>query len=207
MDQKSQIIEGAVQMFMKYGIKAVTMDDVARELSISKKTIYQFVKNKSELVDAAVDHVFNHMSNLIECEYKTEANAIDVLINVDEAVCGVMENHNPSLDFQLMKYYPEIHQKLEDKRKLLITKNIKTNLRQGIAENLYRSDINIELIAELYYGRMSTLKEDDHFIRSKGDLKTVMKEILIYHVNGIATEEGRNYLHKQLLENQNLESK
>lgn len=185
-------------MFAKFGLRPITMDDIAGELSISKKTIYKYFSNKDELVQKAVEKVFNTNSGQIKDIAKRSGNAIDQLFNIDDMVCGTVENYDHSLQFQLKRYHPEVFSWLENQRKELITSTTKANILKGQGEGLYRTNINVEIITLLYYSRLVVLTGHDIDTFEKFDLKAVMREILIYHVRGLATQAGLSYLEEKL---------
>lgn len=185
-------------MFNRYGLKAVTMDDLAREMLVSKKTLYRLFKNKEELVQKAVITLFQSMQQKIQSVCKHPGNAIDQLANIDDLVYQEIEKHDYSLQFQLRKYYPEVYQQFEGLRKEAVTRMVFDNIKDGQQEGLYRQDINAEVITLLYYSRMVVLigEEIDPF--KEMSLKAVMREVLLYHLRGIATDKGLAYIDEKI---------
>lgn len=185
-------------MFDRYGLKAVTMDDLAREMLVSKKTLYRLFKNKEDLVERAIRALFQEMQKRVQSVLKMPGNAIDQLVNIDEMVHQHIEEHDYSLQFQLRKYYPEVYQRFEAMRKQAVTSLVYQNIKRGQEEGLYRLEINAEIITLLYYSRMVVLigEEIDPF---KGmALKEVMREVLLYHVRGIASAQGLKYTDEKI---------
>lgn len=200
--QEKEIFDGAMHMFMKYGIRSVTMDDVARELSISKKTVYKYVDNKAALVSKTVDHIFSIIHSKIEEVYSMSGNAIDQLLAVDNAVCEHLKDHDPGMQFQLQKYYPEVYKVMYERRRETLLQKMRHNITKGKEEGLYRPEVHTEIISYLYYSRMMVLESEDNFPMSKFTREEVMLELLKYHIRGIATPKGIEHLEKTLEKNQ-----
>jgi len=197
-DQRQVVLRQAAEMFMRYGLKPVTMDDLARELGMSKKTLYQHVSGKEDLVQQTVKALFAEAKGRLDEALARSGNAIDQLFSIDEVVCQNIENYHHGLQFQLRRYYPEVHRWLEEQRQAMITATTHKNIAQGQKEGLYRSDLNVEIITLLYYSRMVVLtgQEIDPF--KDYETKAVMREILVYHINGLATDAGRQYLQSKI---------
>lgn len=184
----------ALQMFGRYGLKPVTMDDIAREMSVSKKTLYRYYDSKEALIRAALHQIFTEISGQMLSLGHAGGNAIDQLFAADEQVCATIENHDPGLQFQLQRYYPELHAEMEEKRKELIYKMVDQNIRQGKTEGLYRAELDVELMSLLYYGRTLLFTEQTADFIEQRSLPRVMRQILVYHIRGMATAEGLRYL-------------
>lgn len=193
-EAEREILEKALELFNRFGLKPVTMDDIARELSVSKKTIYKYFQNKESLIRRVIMGVFNEISQKLLALFEEENNAIDQLFEVDRRVCLSIEKHNPSLQFQLERYYPEVYCELEEKRKNLIYKLVGTNLRLGKTQGLYRPELDEELMPLLYYSRTKLFTEQGEEIFSTCPMPNAMHHILIYHLRGMATEQGLQYL-------------
>src|SRR5690606_9286010 len=101
--QEQEIILGSLDLFLKYGIRSVTMDDVSSEMGISKKTVYKFFENKADLVHKCVMQVYSTIQASMEAIHSASSNAIDELFEIDKVVKGIMEMHNPGIQFQLKK--------------------------------------------------------------------------------------------------------
>ena len=197
---EQEILDKADEMFRRYGLKPVTMDDLARELVISKKTLYKHFSSKEKLVERTVNAVFERVKKTLLAAREAEGNAIDQLFNIDERICRTVENYDHSLQFQMRRYYPEVFSSLERKRKKLIIETTRHNIRQGKKEGLYRQEVNDEIITLLYYSRMVMLTGEEIDPFRDFDIRMVMREILLYHLRGIATERGLLYLNQKLNE-------
>ena len=198
MEKKERIINGALELFMRMGVKSVNMDDVASHLGMSKKTLYQFVQNKSDLVEQSFASHHCRVKNMISTICKKHENSIDELFEIDEGVCQLMKNRHPSMAFNLKKYYPKVWGMLEDLKKKHILKTVKNNLESGIKQGMYRTDIHVEVIAKLVMSRVDALVDDELFPLTEYDFRQLLKENRVYHIRGIATEKGIEYLEKKL---------
>jgi transcriptional regulator with XRE-family HTH domain len=188
---------------MKYGIKSITMDDVARELGISKKTLYQFVSDKDDLVGKFVDNeVALRQEEICKC-FGIGFNAIEELFEISIFMNKLIRDQNPATDYDLKKYYPQHYQKTLKARREGIYSYILLNLKKGIKEGLYRKEMNKDVIAKLYLWRSENTNLSDMFtVEEFGSIKLFV-ELLSYHVRGIATEKGIVALEKKVKELEN----
>jgi len=194
----NNILQRIYCLYQKYGIKSITMDDVARELGISKKTIYENFTDKNDLVNKVYE--FEHelsIQHFIDLSTKEE-NAIQGLFLVINFMDEMLKTYNPAVDYDLKKFYPEVFEK---KRKRMIDgmyEKIYNNLLRGIKEKLYRSDMDPELIARLHVSRVVSVITSDIFTVEEFTSHATRRELLVYHIRGIATEKGIKILEKEL---------
>lgn len=197
---EKEILTRSVTLFNRYGLRPVTMDDIAKDLSISKKTLYKYFANKEELVRKGVNESFTSISSrmLALLDYK-DGNAIDMLFQMDAQVCHSIEEHDPSIQFQLERYYPEVSASLEKRKREIVLRLMTENINRGKKENIYRKELNSEIVSFLYYSRARLmLQEESFFEQNKWSIPEIMREILIYHIRGIASAEGVKYLEQKL---------
>jgi DNA-binding XRE family transcriptional regulator len=186
------------ELYMKYGIKSVTMDDVASEIGISKKTLYQFVTDKDELVGKIIDHeIILRQQEICNC-FKVGYNAVEELFEISLFMNKQMREQNPATEHDLRKYYPHHYEKIVKIRKEGIYNYILLNLKKGKAEELYRAEMDEEVIAKLYLSRSEILHTNDLFTVEELTSVKIFRELLIYHVRGIATEKGIEVLEKKI---------
>lgn len=193
---ENTILDKAVEMFMRYGLRSVTMDDLAQALSVSKKTIYNHVQNKQQLVERTVQHVFSQLESDIQETLKGNGNAIQKAFDVDNRACQLIENHDPSFKFQLKKYYPEIEAWLEERRRKLVMQRMRENLRQGQKESLFRSDIDVDILVRHYYGMIRLMTDQGEDFFEGMHPRRVMRELLLHRLRGMATERGYQEIDK-----------
>jgi len=196
-DQKNILLR-VRELYMKFGIKGITMDDVASEIGISKKTLYQFVTDKDELVGKIIDHeIIRRQQEICNC-FKVGYNAIEELFELSLFMNKLMREENPATEHDLRKYYPHHYQKIVKVRREGIFNYILLNLKKGKKEGLYRSEIDEEVIAKLYLSRSEILNANDLFTVEELTSAKITEELLIYHVRGIATEKGIEVLGKKI---------
>jgi TetR/AcrR family transcriptional regulator, cholesterol catabolism regulator len=186
------------ELYMKYGIKSVTMDDVASEIGISKKTLYQFVTDKDELVGKIIDHeIILRQQEICNC-FKVGYNAVEELFEISLFMNKQMREQNPATEHDLRKYYPHHYEKIVKIRKEGIYNYILLNLKKGKTEELYRAEMDEEVIAKLYLSRSEIIHTNDLFTVEELTSVKIFRELLIYHVRGIATEKGIEVLEKKI---------
>ncbi len=195
MDEKlKEILEKTLEIFHAYGIRSVSMDDVAKELRISKKTLYQYVDNKSDLVEKTFRYQSSKNDAFMENVATNDKNAIDVLLEISKWMHDEISRITPQLSFDLNKYYLEMFQNLFNEKRQSIYEKIKANIEQGIREGLFRKDLNVELISSLYIKKLEDLHEPEGLICNQDvSFKTIFNVMFDNHIRGIANEKGIAY--------------
>ncbi len=194
IQKNNALIEKARELYYKYGIKSITMDDVARESGISKKTLYQFVKNKTGLVEKVVDFEIRKRTGESNKLHKSKLNAIEELFEVNRHINHVLEKHNPSMHYDLRKYYPVIFKRLQESKRDGMFKSIVKNLENGKKEGLYRKEIDNEIIARIQVARAENVVESSYVSIRDYTSRKFFSEIFIYHIRGIANSKGIKFL-------------
>lgn len=192
---KEQISSIAQKLFFEKGTKAVSIDDIAKELGMSKKTIYNFFTSKDEIVEYEIDkHINQHTCDISNIKNDSK-NAIDELLMIYRMN---YEQHNlmkPVFISDIQRHYPLSWKKLENFFGECIPNTISENIKRGQDEGLYRLGINIEFISFLYFKSIFTLIE--YFTSQKKlSIAELDKEHLYYHINAIGTPKGIRYLDK-----------
>ncbi len=205
-NQQREIVQGTLGMFQRYGIRSVTMDDVAGEMGVSKKTIYKFFDNKADLVHQSVISLFTCVKSRLEGVHANAVNAIDELIAIDDIVGSIMESHNPSLRYQLKKYYPQTYNQFYCGRKDMLTRMISENMELGIKDGWYREDACVEIISQLYCAKLEAMPEEEEQLFSKYPIRYLMRQSMEYHIRGIASCKGLEYLETVLEKEKNTQN-
>jgi predicted transcriptional regulator len=199
---KNKILEKATELFLIYGFKSVTMDDIANALGISKKTIYQHFKNKTKLVEATTLGLFNFISNGINCICAMDKNPIEEIYEVKSFAMTHLKDEKSSPIFQLQKYYPKIYATLKTKQYEVMQTCVVRNLKRGIKKEIYRDAIDIDIIAKIYMSTLLiTLKDQELFPFPKYTVPVLMDNYIEYHLRGICTAKGMQYLEKIINKN------
>ncbi|MFD0835048.1 TetR/AcrR family transcriptional regulator [Mariniflexile aquimaris] len=199
---RDKIIQKSTEMYLTLGFKSVTMDDIANELGISKKTIYVHFANKTKLVEAVTFEVFETVCDGIDGICNTSLNPIQELYDIKIFVSQYLKNEKTSPNFQLKKYYPQIYQRLHLKQFEKMHESVKISLQKGIETELYRSTINVDYISRMYFVGMSGIKDDNFFPNDIYDMEYLMESFLEYHLRAIVTDKGLQELKKFIKLNQ-----
>ncbi len=193
---KEKILERATELFLNLGFKSVTMDDLANEMAISKKTIYTHFKNKNQLVKACTLHVFDSIAEGIDHICSLDKNPIEELYEIKRFVMHHLKQEKSSPQFQLQKYYPQIHLTLREKQFEMMLECVLENVREGIKLGIYRENLDPEFIARIYFSGVTSLKDQRLFPSKKYTSTQLMDDYLEYHLRGIVTPKGRNILNE-----------
>lgn len=200
-DLKDTILRKTEVLFFKYGIKSVNMDDIAKELAISKKTIYQFFENKTDILKHLVAMHIERVDEALEFNKANAQNAIEELLGVAQHMIKELTKFStPTIIFDLQKYYPELWQSFQDHQDTSIYQQVKENVERGISEGLYRDDLDADIIAKLYVSKTMCVIDEDMFPTSQYDKVRLFKQYFYYHIRGIATLKGLKLLEKYLAE-------
>ena len=191
---KDQILNKATDMYLTLGFKSVTMDDIASEMGISKKTIYQHFSKKDMLVKAVTTNLFENISCGIDEIILANKNPIEELFTIKEFLIHHLKDENTSPIYQLQKYYPKIHKSLMIKQFDKMGTCVTENLEKGIQLGLFRADIQKELISRFYFAGMTSIKDAELFNPKDFSSKMVQSCYLEYHLRGICTQKGIEYL-------------
>lgn len=195
---QSKILAQAFELFTKYGIRNVSMDNIAAEMGISKKTLYQHIDNKADLLHKAMEMHLQNECSIADSISHTANNAIEEMLGIADHVCRQLNMMLPSAIYELKKYYPESWELLEKHRSEYIYGCILKNIQKGIEQGLYRPDVRPELIARFYIAKSRVIVEDDLLLKTEYQPVEVLLEMLQYHIYGIATHEGVAYFQKNI---------
>jgi len=195
---KNKILQTAIDEFLTFGFKSITMDDIAEKISISKKTIYTHFKTKTDLVDACVMSVFDKINSGIDHICSLEKNAIEELFIIKEFLIENLKGEKSSPQYQLKKYYPKIFSKLQKMQLEVMLDCVKENLERGIKSGIYRKKINIDFVSRMYFIGIMSIKDIDLFPEARNDMKSLMTTYLDYHIRALATEKGIKKLNQLL---------
>lgn len=193
---KEDIIRKAMEMFLNLGFKSVTMDDLAHEMGISKKTIYTHFSNKTQLVEEGTLYLFEKISAGIEQILSMNKNPIEELYEIKKFVMQHLKDEKSSPQFQLQKYYPQIYNRLQCKQFDVMKDCVVDNIRRGMAQGIYRENLNVDFVARIYFSCGSMLKDQNLFPMDKFPIRSLMDDYLEYHLRGIVTPQGRQILNE-----------
>jgi len=184
-------------LFKKYGIKSVTMDDISRELGISKKTLYQHFENKIDIINKVADFEINSEFDELNDLCAKNEHVIDQLRIISKYIIERNFSFNPHLIYSLSKYYPKIWEELVKKRQEFILSMIAKNLSKGIKQGIYRENLDLNIIHLFYMFLLNIRSIEMHMDWSIENFEQTFNTIFLYHIRGIANTEGIKYLEKQ----------
>ena len=193
-----EILERVRDLFFKFGVRSVSMDDICNEVGISRKKIHNHFTNKNDLVKKLLDLEREHFEIIFDTDrFDGAVNAIDILLMVSKEVSNKFTDISPSMTFDLKKYYPDIYHKHVEERIEFIFEKIKINLEKGIHQGVYRDDLSVELVARLYIRRLIDLHNPEFFPADKFSFQTIFDVMFDNFIRGIANEKGIEYYEKQ----------
>jgi AcrR family transcriptional regulator len=191
------ILERVRELFYKYGVRSVSMDDICRDIGMSKKKLYQHVTSKNELVEKLLELERENFEIIFATNNFEGVNAIDILLIVSRDIGERFRDISPSMTFDLKKYYPDIYHRHVDERIEFIYQKIQINLQKGISQGMYRDDLSIELVARLYIRRLIDLHNPEFFPADNFSFQTLFDVMFDNFIRGITNEKGIEYYEKQ----------
>jgi AcrR family transcriptional regulator len=196
MDPKERILIKAEELFMQYGIRSVSMDDIANNLGMSKKTLYQYYADKDELVDAVIDGHIREIQT--EClDYRRKANdAIHEIFLTMEHIMEELGNMNPMLLYDLEKFHYRSYQRFKDYKDKFLAQIIRQNIEWGIKDELYRPEINIDVMCKFRLESIMIPFNVSVFPPGKYNLAALSEKIIEHFVYGLATIKGHKLIQK-----------
>ncbi|MGB5376354.1 TetR/AcrR family transcriptional regulator [Muriicola sp.] len=193
---KEKILDKATHLFLTLGFKSVTMDDIAHEMGISKKTIYAHFENKTKLVEACTLGLFEVISIGIDEICSLQKNPIEELYEIKKFAMRHLKDEKASPQFQLQKYYPRISKTMRKKQFDLMQNCVVDNVKRGMELGIYRPSLNINFIARIYFSGVTSIKDQTIFPEDEFPQTQLMDDYLEYHLRGIVTPEGRKILNE-----------
>ncbi|MDG1714736.1 TetR/AcrR family transcriptional regulator [Lacinutrix sp.] len=199
---KEKIIQKSTELFLTLGFKSVTMDDIASEMGISKKTIYVHFKNKTKLVEAVTFYLFDTICTGIDSICNTSKNPIEELYDIKMFVMQHLNNEKMSPQYQLKKYYPQIYEVLKNKQFEKMHKSVRESLVHGVNTKLFRDTIDLDFISRMYFTGMTGIKDNMFFPPENYTMDYLMESYLEYHLRAIVTKKGMTILNNFITKNQ-----
>ncbi|NCA84848.1 MAG: TetR/AcrR family transcriptional regulator [Clostridia bacterium] len=196
-EKRRQIIIGSIQLFRQYGIRSLSMEDIARQLGISKKTLYQYVNSKTELLQESFARMIADFSDGVAELRSKNLNAIDELLEMSLRVSEEITQFSFSNIYDLQKYYPEIYKEHLNQKKQLAYEFIRENLSKGIQQGIYRSEQQVELIAGFYIQKIHSMHDPDFQDSTGKSCDEIFAAVFENHIRGIANAEGLAYFEQR----------
>jgi len=196
MEATERILEGARVLFFSYGIRSVSMDDLARHLGMSKKTVYQHFKDKDEIVNTLlIESLESNEEQLKKLETNSK-DAVQEIILIMKHISEMFSRINPNLFYDLQKYYPEAWKTFQAFKQRSMIKMIETNLHQGISQGYFRHDINVKILAKMRIEQVEIAMNPMIFPYDKFNIAEVQLSMIDHFLHGITTLKGHKLLNK-----------
>lgn len=193
-EKKLKVLEAASKLILKYGIKSMTMDDIATALGMSKKTLYLYVEDKNDLIKQIIQLDMEMDYNKISAVIAQNLNAIDESFEIFKSIVQNIADVPPNILYDLKKYHPEAYLLHKDFMWTFSKKCVEENLVKGIEEGYYRHDINTSVISINYILMVINIFENSEAFGKEMQPVKIYQEIYKYHVNAVASNKGRKYL-------------
>jgi len=196
MEIKDRILNHAQSLFMRNGIKSVSMDDIAADMAMSKKTLYKWFENKDQIVEAAMTRHLDTTQNDCAVMIQAATSAIDELFRMMEWTKNEFSNVHPSIFYDLQKFHASTWRLWQAHKNEFILSQITQNLRRGIAEGLFRADLDVDVIARLRLAQIEMLFNQDLYPPRQFQTERVSQELLMHFMLGVATLKGHKLINE-----------
>jgi len=190
MDLKQRILDTARGLFFRYGLKSVSMDDIAGELGVSKKTLYEVFRHKKEIINNITSDFLCRQKEH-HCQILENVNdAVEELLELMKVIHHIFSSLDLRVIYDMQRYYPEAWQIYIDHKEEVIMKDIVKNLQRGINEGLFRPEINVEIIARMRLEQIQLAMDPAFFPQDKYEIFEVHRQLLLQYLHGICTQNG-----------------
>lgn len=196
MEAKERIMLKAEELFMQFGIRSVSMDDIANNLGMSKKTLYQYYADKDELVDAVVDHHITGMQHDCMGVKQDAKDAVHEIFITLDRIMDEFNNMNPMLLYDLEKFHFRSYQRFRDHKDKFLAQMVRNNIEWGIKEELYRPEVNTDIMCKFRLESMMIPFNVGIYPPGKYNLGALSEEILLHFVYGMASVKGHKLIQK-----------
>ncbi|WP_235297850.1 TetR/AcrR family transcriptional regulator [Portibacter marinus] len=196
----NKIIDASEKLFMTYGLKSISMDDIATKLGMSKKTIYKYCDTKERLIHMTLFHFLKREKKIVAKINAESENAVEEIIAIGRHIIKMAKKLKPALVFDLKKYHTENWELVEKHHHEFIREVITNNITRGMKEGFFRADLNPEIIAQLYVAKSLIISDEKNFISDNATLEELVREHLLYHLYGVLSEEGTKLVKNYELE-------
>jgi TetR/AcrR family transcriptional regulator, cholesterol catabolism regulator len=200
MEVKDRILDKANALFRRYGIKSITMDEIASQLGISKKTIYQYFADKEELISSVMDQKIKESQENCLFGIRHAENAIHEEFLVQDKVLEHLDDLNPVALHDLEKFHPSVHEKFVHHKNDFMMEMVENNLRRGIREGLYRPEIRVNILSRFRMDSIYRSLSADFLPGSSVGLGELHQELFLHYLFGIASPEGYKLIRQYLEE-------
>lgn len=192
---EDQIVAKATDMFINFGFKNVTMDEIAKEMGISKKTIYKFYENKEILVNESILTIQKKWYEIFDQVLNQGLNAIQENLEIHNRFTSFFKNSDTPLIYQLKKYYPQVYENLNILESEELSRFLSLNIEKGISEGYYREDVNIKMYNLLFNIVTKAITEN---CKTEKEINKLHLWALEHHMRAMSSELGKIEIVNQL---------
>lgn len=197
-EQQEKWLKRVEELFFKLGIKSLTMDDVARELGISKKTLYSFVENKDDLVAKVMERHMAEQCKVDEVMHAEASDAVDEMVRIIQQIVSELGKMKPNVVHEMQKYHREVWNRINDYQHSYILNLARQNLEWGRRDGLYRTDFDLETAARFYIAGAMIIFDEQYFPKPPYTYDFLFKEFITNYLHSIVSEKGLKMLKAKL---------
>lgn len=196
MDIKDKLLKGAEELFMRYGVRSVSMDDIARHLGVSKKTLYQYFADKDDIVESVTRAHLERERLQFQTISDESKNSVEELVKLSICLKENFRGINPSLLFDMQKYHYKAWKVWLDFKYNFIRQSIMRNLQQGMEEGYFRPELNTDILVTMRLEVVQMAFDHQVFPREQYSLPEVQMHLFDHFVHGLLTEKGKKLYQK-----------
>jgi TetR/AcrR family transcriptional regulator, cholesterol catabolism regulator len=196
MDAQEKILKTALELFFKFGIRHVTMDEIARELGMSKKTIYQYYKEKDDLVNQLLEDALKVQEKQFEELTAISKDPVHEMLLISDKMRELMHNINPMFFLDLQKFYPTGFQRFQRFKEECGYQNVVRNIKKGIEQGLYRADLDVDIAARSRMVQLDNLMFGNYFSFERSSMARTHDEILHLFMYGVCSLKGHKLINQ-----------
>ena len=183
-------MDQSIQLFLQYGYKSVTMDDIAKHMGVSKKTIYIHFPTKDELVEqSAVNHL-DGIIKKINVISKQSKDPIIELYQIKKEALNHLSSEKNSPQYQLQKYYPSLYSKLKEKEFSALSGLFSNSIQEGIQTGIFRKDIDVDFVVRIFFNGIRGITNIKLFPIEIYKIEDLLLNFSEYHLRALCTHEG-----------------
>ncbi|HSY77159.1 MAG TPA: TetR/AcrR family transcriptional regulator [Bacteroidia bacterium] len=196
MKVQQQILKGAEELFFRYGLKSITMDDIAKHLGMSKRTIYENYPTKDSIISALLTAHRESTITDIESHRKSAKNAVEEIILTMQHLKSMSDMMNPRLLFELKKFHPKVWGEFLDMKQNIIMQCVADNIKWGIKQSIYRKELDVETLARLRVEQLELAWNPEVFPSAQYDITKVQLIFIDHFLYGLVNAKGYELIEK-----------
>lgn len=204
---KEELLENISELFLKYGLRSTSMDDICSHLKISKKTLYQYFTNKDDVVEQVLLHRRDNHRTQKDIQELRQHNSIEIMLSIRDHIITNLNSRMPANLFDLKKYHPDVYQRVNEKDQIFIHDLLNDVITKGIKEGNFRENIDREVQVYLFTKQMAFLGEPEMMSEIKYSPEIVVSTIVENVIRSFSTSKGIQELEKLDNNDNNIQKK